>query len=192
LNTSQLNSTQPPTLTSPVNGTQILQVSNVNAVRVHVECKPATSTNQTTDGYFISMTAELGDSCSSYTFTPTPDVYENGTKLQYWGGDLLPVEPSCITAIDPSTQNPSNLNQTQYPVAALLLRNQTAMSAAFCYATYQMYNLTAKLDMSSGRVIAQVLDESLVHGYFYGQDYVFASNGFVHGFQLYNVPVFSY
>jgi len=175
-------------MTSPVNRTQILRVPNVNAVRIHVECKPATKTNETTDGLFISMTAELGDSCSSYTFTPTPFVYENGTKLQYWGGHLLPVEPSCITAIDPSAPNPSDLNETQYPVAALFLLNETVMSAAFCYATYELYNLTAELDMTSGRVIPQVSDASLFHGYFYGQDYVFSSNGFVHGFQLYNGP----
>jgi len=125
------------------------------------------------------MTAELGDSCSSYALTSTPLIYD-GTKTYFWNTSLLPVEPSCITAIDPNISYPSNLNKTQYPVAALFLLNQTAMSAAFCYATYELYNVTAELDMTSGQVIPQVIDPSPNLGYFYGQDYIFAPIGFVH------------
>ena len=170
-------------MTTPVNRTQILRVSNVNAIRTHVECKPATKTktNETTTATGeVSMTAELGDSCSSYTLTSTPFIV-NGANYYFWNTSLLPVAPICITAIDPSASNPSDLNETQYPVAVLFLRNQTAMSAAFCHSTYELYNVTAELDMTSGRVIPQVSDASLIRGYFYGQDYVVSSNGFVRG-----------
>jgi len=89
------------------------------------------------------------------------------------------VEPSCITAINPGAPNPpSNLNQTQYPMAALFIINETTMSAAFCYATYKMYKVTAEWDVLSGRIIPQVWNTSLIRGYFFGQDYVFPPTGY--------------
>ena len=118
----------------------------------------------------------MDDSCSSSVTRPLTNS---------WDYSFLPVEPSCIAAINASVPKPpSNLNQTQYPVAALFRVNQTAMSAAFCYATYKMYKVTAELDLLSGRIVPQVWDASLIHAYWFGQDYVFPPTGFVHGLVL--------
>jgi len=69
-------------------------------------------------------------------------------------------------------------------MATLFILNQTTMSAAFCYATYKMYNVTAELDVLSGRIVPQVWNASLIRGYFSGQDYVFPPTGFVHVFDI--------
>jgi hypothetical protein len=62
------------------------------------------------------------------------------------------------------------------------------MSAAFCYATYEMYTLTAELDVVSFQMIPQIQDASLVQGYFFGQNYLFTPTGFVHG-SLWRYPL---
>lgn len=54
------------------------------------------------------------------------------------------------------------------------------MSAVLCYATYQAHNVTVELDLQSGRLTPQVWDDTLVPGYFNGQDYAWAENWFVH------------
>lgn len=179
IESSQLKKTDSPIVINPVNGSQVVRVSDVYALQIHGECKPATSISYNTSGWNYNMTAVIGDSCSSYS------VVRNITTLGSWTYNVLPVEPSCITAISPSAPNPpSNLNQTQYPVAALFIQNQTTMSAAFCYATYRMYKVTAELDVLSGRVIPHVWNASLIHGYFFGEDYVFPPTGFVHIFGI--------
>jgi hypothetical protein len=163
-------------VTNPINGTQILHVPNVQAIRIHTECAPATGTNfEYGSGSGWNVTAVLGDSCTSQ---PLANDVQDG----FWTGGFSPVTPSCITAINSTVQNPPNLSVSQYPIATLFIGNQTAISAAFCYATYEMYTLTAELDVVSFQMIPQVQDASLVQGYFFGQNYLFAPTGFVHGF----------
>ena len=149
------------------------------ALQIRAECKPATSIAYEDMGSNFNMTAMMDDSCSSYSVI---HPLTNSSSLS-WDYNFLPVEPSCIAAINTSAPKPpSNLNQTQYPVAALFRLNQTAMSAAFCYVTYKMYKVTAELDLRSGRIVPQVWDASLIHGYWFGQDYVFPPTGFVRRF----------
>ena len=168
-------------VTNPINGTQILHVPNVPAVRIHAECKPATNakfepgsgSNGNTMG---NMTAVLGDSCTSQLL-----VTQDRPSISDWMGNISYFEPSCITAINPTAPNPSNLNESQYPLAALFFKNRTAMSAVFCYATYEMYTLTAELDVVSSDIIPQIRNASLIQGYFSGQNHTFTPTRFVHG-----------
>ena len=148
------------------------------ALQIQAECKPAASITYENLGSDYNMTAMMDDSCSSSVTNPLTKSNSLG-----WHYNFRPVEPSCIAAINASAPKPpANLNQTQYPVAALFHLNETVMSAAFCYVTYKMYKVTAELDLLSGRIVPQVWDASLIHGYWFGQDYVFPPTGFVHRF----------
>lgn len=97
--------------------------------------------------------------------------------------DVRPAELGCLTAINASAPKP--LNESQYPVTvcATGMGDQgTVSSVAFCYATYEMYDVTLEQDFLFGQISTQVQDASLVRGYYFGQDYLLSPNGFVHRF----------
>jgi hypothetical protein len=121
------------------------------------------------------MNATIGTSC----FASVP--YSNGSST-FWVGLALPTSnSSCVNGINAGAPvPPPNLEYQACPIAFTYYKNSSAMSAAFCYATYQLYTVTVELDLLTGRLIPQVWDKSLVPGYFSGQDYLWARNGFVH------------
>jgi hypothetical protein len=164
-----------PTAANPINGTQRLRVSNVSAIRVHGECSPAESIVWDISNH--ALAASIGHSC-----TTGPISYQGDPPFPWWYDSCFSVVPGCINAINASAPAPrADLlgSPLQDPVAVAFWLNQSAASTAFCYATWEMYSITAELDLLSGRLIPQVWDESLVRGYFSGQDYAWAPNGCV-------------
>jgi hypothetical protein len=175
---TQLSGANMPAIVNPTNGARLLRVSNASAIRVHAECRPATSIKWNISDH--SLAAELGDTC-------TAPVSYNGTgepPFPVWQDRCFPVDPVCINAINSSVPTPqagSLQSPGQNPITLMFYANESAASAAFCYATWEMYTVTAELNLITGRLTRQVWNTSRVSGYFAGEDYVWAPNGCVCG-----------
>lgn len=147
-----------------INGTQMLRVPNVPAVRVHAGCVGAPVVN----GY-----ANLSSVCGSFV---GPDGYSG------WYPWMTIVDPSCIKLINASAPDsvPDQSDPQQWPVVFQYYLNSSAASAAFCYATYEVYSITAQLDVTQGRLVPQAWDQTLVSDYFTNQSFLWARSGCVH------------
>jgi hypothetical protein len=160
----QLESENPQGMQNVINGTQMLRVPNVPAVRIHANCAGTS---------FVGRFANLSSTCYARVGAFTSSVA--------WNPYMTTVDASCIKSINASAPDPGpDLPSQQLPVQFQYIKNATS-SVAFCYATYEVYEITAQLDVTQGRLIPQAWDQTLVPGYFDGQNFSFAQNGCVHG-----------
>ncbi|KAF8320307.1 hypothetical protein DL93DRAFT_2073853, partial [Clavulina sp. PMI_390] len=76
----------------------------------------------------------LSSSCTT-TFNGTVS-----TNFTSWQGLMAAADPSCINGINPNVSTPTNLPVENYPFIIGFSANRTAASAAFCYATQDVWN----------------------------------------------------
>lgn len=109
----------------------------------------------------------------------------DGKAYDVWQPYMWIIDRSCIKLINSSAPDPGpNLSSQLSPVHFQFYKNETAASAAFCYATYELYQITAVLDVTLRRLVPQVADLNLITGYFGGSDFTWARNGLVPLFNI--------